>query len=479
VQNIKEKVLSALRWTVIGRFTSQLLTWGITLVVIRLLQPADYGLMAMSEVVFSLLMVLSSAGLGSALIQAKDVNDRQIRQMFGMLLVVNVALFAVLFLGAPLIGAYYQKPRVTLISQVLSIGFLLIPFITIPSALLSREIDFKRKSIVELLASIVATVTILVLAALGAGVWSLVVGRLLNLALRAVGLNLVRPSLKAPVFSFKAARHLLEFGGIYTLTSILWLLYSQADVVIAGPHLSEKVMGFYAVAIHLAGLVVIKVMPLLNQVALPAYSRLQHDPSAVGYYFLKVVRIVALLSFPFFLGLATIAPEFVRLILGERYEGAILSLTLLSLLMPVRMISNLFPSVVFAMGRPRLELGNTLFGLLVMPVAFFIGVRWGLLGLCVGWLIGQPLVFAFQLYRNCALVRITKRDVLEAMWPALAASVLMALAVVALKQLPLDLLGRPAELVLLILAGACVYGGVVWTLHRDRALEVFSAARSG
>ncbi|MHC4730827.1 MAG: oligosaccharide flippase family protein, partial [Planctomycetota bacterium] len=110
--NIKEKVLSALRWTVLARVTAQAVTWGITLVVIRLLQPSDYGLMAMSEVFMGLLLLLSDAGLGQALVQAKTVSERQIRQLFGLLVLLSVALFAVLFLAAPAIGAYYGKPKV-------------------------------------------------------------------------------------------------------------------------------------------------------------------------------------------------------------------------------------------------------------------------------------------------------------------------------------------------------------------------------
>ena len=98
--DIKEKVLSALRWTVLARVTAQAVTWGITLVVIRLLAPSDYGLMAMSEVFFGLLLMLSDAGLGQALVQAKKVTDRQTRQLFGVLVLMSATLFAVLFFAA-------------------------------------------------------------------------------------------------------------------------------------------------------------------------------------------------------------------------------------------------------------------------------------------------------------------------------------------------------------------------------------------
>jgi len=477
--NLKEKVLSALRWTVLARVSAQAVTWGITLVVIRLLAPSDYGLMAMSEVFFGLLLMLSDAGLGQALVQAKKISERQIRQLFGVLVLMSVTLFAALFLAAPAIGAYYGKPLVADVTRWLSLGFLIVPFLTIPTALLEREIDFKRKSLVELATAVLSALVILALAYLGYGIWALVIGRLLNLTLQAIGLNLIRPYFKIPLFSFGAARHLLKFGGLYTGTSVLWFVYSQADIFIAGRVLSEELMGYYAVAMYLSAIASVKVMPLLNQVALPAYSRLQDDPSAVGYYFLKVVRVVALITFPIFFGLAVVAPEFVHLILGEKYEGAILPIVLLSLAMPMRMISNLFPAMVYGRGRPGVEMGNTLFGLFVMPIAVLIGVHWGILGLCLAWLTGFPLVFAFQLRRSAKVAAVPPMAVLRATVPALVASLLMTGIVLAIKYLPLAAIGHAVEFALLVLAGIAVYLAVLRVSFRDRIREVLSTVRSG
>ncbi|MHC5053016.1 MAG: oligosaccharide flippase family protein, partial [Planctomycetota bacterium] len=201
--------------------------------------------------------------------------------------------------------------------------------------------------------------------------------------------------------------------------------------------------------------------------------------SAVGYYFLKVVRLVALLTFPIFFGLAVVAPEFVHLILGEKYEGAILPIVLLSLAMPMRMISNLFPAMVYGRGRPGVEMGNTLFGLLVMPIAVLIGVHWGLLGLCLAWLTGFPLVFAFQLRRSAKVAQVPPMEVLRATVPALVASLLMTGIVLAIKYLPLAAIGHAVEFALLVLAGIAAYLAVLRVSFRDRIREVVSTVRSG
>jgi O-antigen/teichoic acid export membrane protein len=476
--DLKGRVLTALRWTAAARFTAQLIMWAITLVVIRILRPEDYGLMAMAEVFFALLLLLSTRGLSAALIQAKEVSERQIRQLFGVLLVVNTGLFAILFLTAPLIALYYQEPRVVAIIRVLGIGFVILPFSAIPAALLTREIDFKRKALVELVCSIASAITVLVLAIGGLGVWSLVVGRLLNFALQAIGLNLVRPSIRRPIFSVRAAGALIRFGGIFTASAVLWVIYNRSPVLVAGRFLDSETLGYYAVGFHLATLAMGKVMPLLNQIALPAYSRLQADPAAAGYYFLKVARIAAILAFPVFVGTASVAPEFVRVILGPRYEQAILPLVLLCLAMPFQLIASLLPAAVNGMGRPGIEFVNKLFAVLVMPAAFLIGVQWGLTGLCLAWVIAFPLVLAFQVHRAAPVVAFRERNLLRSLAPVVGATLFMAAVVAGLRAVPLrDALGSVWELVVLVLAGVAAYAGYVWFLLPNRVREVVSTLR--
>ncbi|WP_336511698.1 oligosaccharide flippase family protein [Candidatus Accumulibacter phosphatis] len=118
--------------------------------------------------------------------------------------------------------------------------------------------------------------------------------------------------------------------------------YSQADMFVAGKLLGKEALGFYSVAMHLASLPVQKVSGILNQVAFPAFSKIQNDSATVKLHVLKSVRILSFLSFPVLWGISSIAPEIVQLLLGPKWEPAILPLQILPMIMPLRMISNFF-----------------------------------------------------------------------------------------------------------------------------------------
>ena len=156
--------MSGLRWSATAKFLGQLITWGITIVVIRHLDPEDYGLMAMAHVCIGFLAMISEIGLGAGIVQIKNINNQQLAQIFGLLILVNGGLCVVLFLGAPLLAAYFSEPRLVRIFQMLSVTFIFLSVYIIPKCMLIRNMDFRRKSIVDLIASLASAGITLILA---------------------------------------------------------------------------------------------------------------------------------------------------------------------------------------------------------------------------------------------------------------------------------------------------------------------------
>ena len=250
--DIRNKVMTALKWTAAARFMGQLVSWVVTIVVIRLLSPSDYGLMAMAVVLISFLTLLNSLGLDAVLVQKKDLNEKTRRQIFGVVIVVNIVFTAMLFFGAPYVAGFYNEPRLTLILQVLSAEFIMLIFETLPQSQLERDIDFKHRSIAEFVTMIIGSLTTLVLALLGFAVWALIWGMLVMTATRMIGLNLIARNLVWPSFSLKGMMKNLSFGCFVTTDRGLWFLFSETDKFIGGRLLGKRLMGYYAVASHLA-----------------------------------------------------------------------------------------------------------------------------------------------------------------------------------------------------------------------------------
>ena len=159
----------------------------------------------------------------------------------------------------------------------MALQFLLMIFAVIPSAQLSRQLQFRTLSVTELSAAVAGSLTTLTLALAGAGVWALVVGGLLTTLWTSIALNVAAPFLKWPRLSLTGTRSLVFFGGKVTLSRLLWLTYSQADVVIVGRLLGKDELGVYSVALHLASLPAQRLNAIVNQVSFPAFARIQGD----------------------------------------------------------------------------------------------------------------------------------------------------------------------------------------------------------
>ena len=201
---MRDQVMSALRWTVGARLTAQVIAWAITLIVIRILSPTDYGLLAMATVFISFLAMFSEFGLGSAIVQRPDIDVATLRRTFGVIVVIHFLLAGLALAAAPLIADFFAEPRLAPIVRTLSLQFVFGAFAVIPDAMLQRRMEFRRRSLLDLSGAIVSSLTTLALALAGHGVWALVVGSLLRQAWKTVGINVLSPFGHWPAFSLNS-----------------------------------------------------------------------------------------------------------------------------------------------------------------------------------------------------------------------------------------------------------------------------------
>jgi teichuronic acid exporter len=470
-------VVTGLYWAAGGRLAAQAVSWAITIVVIRVLTPADYGLLAMATVFVEFFGMMSQFGVGAAVVQAPEMDERRLRQMFGFALVVNGILFAALFLGAPLVATFFGEERLTAIVRVLAIPFLISAFGMIPGAQLARKLAYKTGSLIGLSGAIVGSLTTLVLALSGAGVWSLVWGSLIGAAWGTVILNIVAPFFMWPVFSFRGTRELLLFGGNVTVTRILWFWYSQADTIIAGKLFGKELLGVYSVSMHLATLPANKLSALINSVAFPAFARIQHDRERYASSFLLAVRLLSFASFPALWGMSSIAPELVQVLLGDKWREAILPLQLLALIMPVHMLAPFMNTAASGMGRADVATKQVLIAVVVMPVAFIIGSQWGLVGLALSWVIAFPVVFAAAILLFVPIVGLRPRDVLGAMAPTVLVCAGMYLAVTVARPMLGSAMSDVIRMTALILTGVAAYCALTAVFNRGGFKEVIYTLR--
>lgn len=476
--SLRNQALSGFRWTASARLASQLITWSITLVVIRILSPADYGLLAMATVFVSLLGMFSELGLGAAVVQRKELDEQLVHRVFAVVLLVHFSLAALLALSAPMIGAFYDEPRVVPVLRVLACQFVLAAFAVIPDAMLQRRMEFRHRSLLDLGSAILTSVATLAMAMAGAGVWALVFGSLLGQLCKTVGLNVLSPYFKRPDFRLSGMRPLLRFGGQITLSQLLWMGFSQADILICAKVLGNEVLGFYTVAMHLASLPNQRISGLVNQVAFPAFSSMQHDRQRVGANMLLGARLLSFVAFPILWGLSSVAPEVVKAVLGEKWLPSIGILQAIALIMPLRMIGNFVQVANQGIGRSDVILRNAIWALVIGPLGFFIGSRWGgLQGLALAWLLVSPLVFLQVTLRGLPTLGLRWISLLQSMWPTVLTAFVMFTVVLLSRQALGDELALALRLGLLIGIGSVAYLAAAWVFNRRGLNEVLDLAR--
>jgi len=479
IMDIRSKVISAVRWTAAARLLGQIISWVITITVIRLLTPVDYGLMAMATVIVSFLFLLNTLGLDAVLIQEKDLQDDTRRKIFGFVLVVNWVFFGLMFSTADTAAAFYGSPELAPMLQVLSLQFLILGFETLPLSQLEREIEFARRSIVDFLTLVMSSMAILTMALMDFGVWSLVWGMLVNTVLRVIGLNIITRGQLLPSFNFSGLGKHLSFGTFVTTDRSLWYLFSESDKFIGGKVLGSQLLGYYAVASHLASLPIQKISGLLNSIAFPAFSQAHAATSQkqVQNYLLTATHVMSIAAFPVFLGMAATAGPIIAVLLGEAWLPAAPLLCLLGLVMPFRLLSNVFPPLLWGIGKPAVSASNFLFAAIAMPLAFYFGTRWGVEGLAYAWLLMYPVVFIVTGFRACRAVELSLLAFLHALMRPLLAGAVMFAAVWTLQSDANLLSVTVIDLLIWIGVGIGVYGVMMLAIDREGLKELLGLIR--
>lgn len=475
--SLRDLVRSAVIWRSGTQILGQIITWGSTFLVIRILDPSDYGLYAMAAVILNLLSLINGFGIANAAIREGELRPHTIRQVFGMLVLLNAGLAAVQFAAAGMIADYFGQPMVADLLRVQCLLYLSNPFLALSYALLSRQMDFRSQAQANLVSAILGAVVALAGAWLGMGVWALVAAPLAMFSLRAALTTHAARAYYMPSFAFAGAGHLAKYGVTVLLGSFAWFVATQTDILLGGRLLSAAELGFYTTALFLTQMFVTKFVPPINEIAFAAFARIQDDPQAIAHSFLKAVRLVFLAAMPFCLGMSAVAEPMVAVLLGDKWTEAAPVVFFLGLAMPFMGMQVVFGPAVSAIGRPGIATQTSIIAAVLLTLCYAVGLQWGMLGLAASWLVGYPLLIAWSARLCLPVLGVSMRDYLVALGPPLVAGAAMwagvRLAAPAMPDLPVIV-----ELGSQVALGGAIYGGVMLLIARDRVVELVELRRA-
>jgi PST family polysaccharide transporter len=466
--------VQGIAWTGAVKWGAQLLSWLGTIVVARLLNPEDFGLVAMAGVLLGLVAVFNDFGLGAAVVAMRNLTDDQIARIHGLSSLFGVAGFILVCLLAIPMGQYYGAPEISLILMTMGTELVLVAMRSVPDAVLKKELHFKFLSLLE---GWQATATILVTISLawwGAGYWALVGGRLLGSAGVTSVIVAYRP-LRPAWPSMGVLREVIRFSSRVLVSRVAWFVSASSDLFIAGWALGGAILGTYSFAVSISSVPMEKVTALASRVMPSFYSTVQHDVAAMRRYFLTLTEGLALITFPLAAGMAFVAQDFVSVALGDKWTGVIAPLQILAGWAAVRSVAGLVSPLLYVTGGSRVAMLNGLFCMATYPMAFWIGSRWGTVGLAVAWVLVQPPSWIAPYRHVLRAIHLSPRSYLQAFWPALSGVLIMGTCVYGVQASHLCEAWSPiSRLVCEVSIGAAAYVGTMLLLHRAR-IRVFLA----
>lgn len=476
--SLRTEVLGGLRWIASARLAGQLLSWAGTIVVVRLLTPDDYGLIAIGGFFILYLLLLSEGGLSAVLIRQPQLSERMLRETQTIVLAINIACCAILILASPAIAHYFEEPRLRQVLPVLAFQFLLVALGVVPNALLSREMRFKELAAINVSQTAVVMATTLVLALMGFGVWSLVVSNLVGFALKSSLMIWRSGTFHRPAWGIREAGAFKGFSGYVLLDRTLWHLFANVDALIVNKALGTTSTGFYAVAQNLASIPITKIAGIFGEVSLPAFAHIQDDRHRVRRSLILAARNTAVCAFPIGVGLAAVAIPLLDVLLGQKWEAASVVFQFLALAIPFRLLGLFESPVLLATGKPRAMLVNRATSLVILVVALLVGSRWGLNGVAAGWAIASPAIWMVTTARVCREFGWSPGELYRpAVVPLLASAIMFGAVAFVVHSLRETGMSELVQLSCAIPVGAVVYGGIMWVVARQSLREVLELAK--
>jgi len=455
---LASRIRSGLAWKAGSQLMLQLSRMVVALVLARILAPHDWGLAAMVLVISAFVVVFTDSALISALIQRRDLREEDRSTVFWLSAAIGLVLMlGGLALAGPL-AAFYGEPEVRGLFAALAVGFLISSLRTTQTALLLREMEFRKLELRQMIATAIGAVIGIGAALAGYGAWAIIAQQLAETTVMTMLLWFATPWRPSWRFSIESVRRLGAFAGNLFGENLLYQAGKNLGNLLIGRFLGAASVGAYALSSNVILVPFTRIAAPLQQVFFPAFSQIGEDRERMAAIWIRATRLVALVTVPALVGLAITAPDFVAVVLGERWNDAIPVIQILAVVGIVQSVQTLSVEVLLAMGRANWLFRFTLVWFVATAGAFALGLQWGVVGVAACVAVVAVLVEPARSYLASRALGISQWRFPRALFGVAQAAALMGMTLLALRATLIEA-GVPAapRLGLLVLAGVVVY----------------------
>ena len=380
---LKDKTLSGVKWNAVGRFSTQGISFVISVLLARILSPSDYGVVGMIGIFMAIAQTFIDSGFGSALIRKKDCTDEDYSTAFYFNIVVGIVCYFILFFSAPLIADFFDTPILKDIVRVLSINLFLGSLTIVQAARLTAAVDFKSQAKISLVATIVSGCVGLFMAYSGYGVWSLVYQSVSSSVVRTILFWIVTKWRPQRTFSKHSFKYLFGFGSKILSASLLHTIYANLTTIIIGKYYTPKDLGYYARGESLATFPSSNISGILQSVTFPILSKIQDDDKRLISAYRKYIKITSMVIFFGMFLLAAIAKPVILTLLTEKWSESIIYLQVFCFAWMFDHLCQLNLNILYVKGRSDLVLKLEVIKKTISISMIVAAIPFGVLAICI------------------------------------------------------------------------------------------------
>jgi teichuronic acid exporter len=388
-QELKAKAIRGSLWSSLETFSVMIVQFAVGVVLARLLEPKDFGLIALTGIFTSIAAAITDGGFEKTLIQKKELLPVQINTIFYINILLGVCMTSILIVLTPYIAIFFNAPDLTNILRVVSLNIVLTSLVQTQQTLLLKELQFKKLSYIRIVSSMIGSVIGLILAFLGYGVWSMVYAGIIP-QFFSIALFWYHSSwYPRLIFSFKSIKELVRNGMNILASSILFFIVQQFNVFMVGRYYSKAELGLFNRGSRFPDLIVNLIQSVVLKMSMPLFSKLQDQPVQLVESVKKANKIIAFISFPLLILLFINAEDIIIFLFTDKWSGSIIYLQLFCIVRLLEPFISINRELILSLGLSKLFMKLFIILSLLEMSMLFASIRYGIIYLVAATLINR------------------------------------------------------------------------------------------
>ena len=437
-QSLKDKTVKGTMWSAIDNIAQYAVSFVVSIVLARLLNPDDYGLLGIIAIFTSVCTAIISGGFGTAITRKMDATDDDYNTAFIVNFGLSLVLYAIIFFGAPLISRFFDRGELTILTRVSSLGMIIGALSLVQQTRLTKRIDFKTQTKVSLIASIASGIVGITMAVLGCGVWSLVVQSLMSQTLRTILLWIHNHWYPRFRFSTRSFKELFGFGWKMMASSVLDSVWKELYQLVVGKFYSPATLGQYTRAKGFSQLFSSNLTNVIQRVTYPVLCNIQDDKSRMVGVYRRIIKTTMFITFVCMFLLGAISEPLLYCLIGEKWREAATYLPLICIAGSLYPLHAINLNMLEVQGRSDLFLGLEIIKKIIGLGPLFIGAFVGIMpmlwvNVCTG-----IICYFLNSYFSGKFLGYSSWMQIRDIAPSFFVAVVMALSMWFLKYLPIS-----------------------------------------